>query len=149
MKKIFIYYSLTSNGDTIANILKENNIEIRKVNTIKKMPKSFVGQILKGGFLASINYKSKLVNFNNDIKDYDEIIIGSPIWNGRLSCPINTVLSKLSLNNKKLIFLLYSGSGTSPKAIEKIKKLYPEAEIINIKEPNKNIDLLKEKVSYL
>ena len=97
--------------------------------------------ILQGGSLASINYKSKLVAFDNNINKYKEIIIGSPIWNGRLSCPINSVLNKLEIKDKKITFILYSGSGKSPKATDKLKKIYPKCNIIDIKEPkNNNLD---------
>ena len=146
MMRIFIYYSLTGNGDLVAKYYEANNADIRKVIVKDKVPKSFFGKIFLFGFLAGINHKSKLVNFDNNIRDYDEVIIGSPIWNDRLSCPINTVLDNILLNDRKLTFVFYSGSGTSSKAEKKVKKLYPNAKIINLKEPLKNenyIDVLK------
>ena len=100
MKKIFIYYSLSGNGDVVATYLKTKNIDVRKVIIKDKMPKSYIGQILKGGFLAGINYKMELDNFDNSTENYDEIIIGSPIWNGRLACPINTVLDSIDSNKR-------------------------------------------------
>ena len=149
MKKIFIYYSLTGNGDTVADYLKDKDIEIRKVEAIDKMPKSFLGRILVGGFLAFIHYEAKLIDFNNNIDEYDEIIIGSPIWNDRLSCPINTVLKSLNLENKKVKFILYSGSGKSKHASARIKDILVKSEIINIKEPLKNKEILKDKLDFL
>ena len=143
MKRIFIYYSLTGNGDKVANILMSKGIDIRKVIPVKSLPNSKVGSIFKGGFLAGINHKEKLLDFNEDIGSYEHVIIGTPIWNSRLSCPINTVLSKLYLSNKKLTFILYSASGKDNKAMEKIKKLYPDSTIINIKEP-KDLDTISE-----
>ena len=141
MKKIFIYYSLTGNGDMVANFLSKKNIDIRKVETLEPLPKNYILSIITGGFKASINYKDKLNNFNDDISNYDEIIIGSPIWNSRLSTPINSVLKKLDLSNKKITFILYSGSGKSPKATQKINNLNKNAKIIDIKEPKNNEDL--------
>ena len=138
MKRIFIYYSLTGNGDVLASYLKKSNIEVRKVLTKDKMPKNKFGMILTGGFLAGINHKSELIDFNDDINNYEEIIIGSPIWNGRLSCPINSVLDTLSLENKKITFIFYSGSGKAPKAKLKVKSYFPDAKVINIKEPKNN-----------
>ena len=137
MNKIFIYYSHSGNGDKVANYLMTKGIDIRKV-IAKDLPKGKFGSIMTGGFLATINHKTKLIDFNSDINSYDHVIIGTPIWNSRLSCPINTVLSKLDLTNKKLTFILYSATGNDNKAMKKIKKLYPNANIINIKEPNKN-----------
>ena len=142
MKKLFIYYSLSGNGDVVATYLKTKNIDVRKVIIKDKMPKSYIGQILKGGFLAGINYKMELDNFDNNTDNYDEIIIGSPIWNGRLACPINTVLDNIDLN-KRISFVLYSGSGEAPKAEKMIKERYGNVNIIVLKDPKKNIDDMK------
>lgn len=144
MKKIFIYYSLSGNGDIVANYLKEKNIDIRKVETKKPLPSNMVLRILSGGFLAGINHKDELVNFNPDITKYDEVIIGSPIWNDHLSCPINTVLDKLNLTNKKVSFILYSGSGEAPKTIKRLNDIYKDITINNIKEPKKNNERIAE-----
>ncbi len=62
-------------------------------------------------------------------------MIGSPVWNGRLSCPINTVLAETDLKGKSLTFLLYSGSGDAPKAVRQIRERFPDAGIIHLKEP--------------
>ena len=122
MKKLFIYYSYTGNGELIANNLKEKGYDLRLVIRKKKLPKSFFFGILTGGFLAATKHKDKLVDFDENVEEYGEIVIGSPIWNARFSSPINTVLNELNLKDKKLSFILYSGSGTSPKATELIKK---------------------------
>ncbi|MBR3198833.1 MAG: NAD(P)H-dependent oxidoreductase [Bacilli bacterium] len=143
MKKIFIYYSLSGNGDFVASYLKEKGFDIRKVISSDKMPQNTFLRIMTGGFLAGIGHKSKLINFDNDIRDYDEIIIGSPIWNGRLSCPINSVLDNLDLNNKRLTFILYSGSGEAPKVNEKLSQKFPQSKIIHLKEPKSNIENMK------
>ena len=144
MKKIFIYYSLTGNGDVVASYLKENNYEIRKVETKEVLPNNFILRILTGGYKAMINYEDELVNFDSNIEKYDEVIIGSPVWNSRLSSPINTVLQKLNLSGKKITFILYSGSGESKKATDLINKKYENAKIINLKEPKTNKEELKK-----
>lgn len=139
MKKIFIYFSLTGNGDYVANYYKEKGYEIRKVITKSKYPKKMFPLMMIGGFKAATKHKDKLVDFDNNIDDYDEIVIGSPIWFDRLSCPTNTVLSKLNLSNKSVTFVLYSGSGTSGVATKLIEEKYKGAKIINLKEPKNNI----------
>ena len=144
MKKIFIYYSLSGNGDEVASFLSAKGFEIRKVETVKPMPNNFILRILTGGFKAGINYKDELKDFDSNIDDYDTVIIGSPVWNARFSSPINTVLSKLNLENKDLKFILYSGSGASSKATALIKKNWPKADIIDLKEPKTNKDELEK-----
>lgn len=144
MKKLFIYYSLTGNGDIVADYLKDKGYDIRKVETKEELPKNNILRILAGGYKAMISYKDKLINFDNSIENYDEIVIGSPIWNSRLSSPINSVLDSINLGSKKLTFILYSGSGKESKAMELIKNKYPNSNIINIKEPKKNREELKK-----
>ena len=144
MKSIFIYYSYTGNGDFVADYLKEKGVEIRQVIREKKLPKSFFGGVMAGGFLAGIKHKDKIVGFDSNIEGYDSIIIGSPIWNGRFSSPINTVLSQLDLSNKKVTFVFYSGSGEGKKALKRINKEYKDAKVIFLKEPKKYPDELKK-----
>ncbi len=138
MKKIFIYYSLSGNGDIVANYLRDKGYEIRKVDTKEQLPKSMILRIIIGGYKAMINHKDKLLDFDNNIEDYNEVVIGSPIWNSRLSSPINSILDNISLEGKKLTFILYSGSGKDNKAMEILKTKYPDSNIINIREPKKN-----------
>ena len=149
MKKIFIYYSLTNNGDIVANYLKDKKIELRKVVSKRKLPSNRILQIITGGFLAGIHYKDELLSFNPNISEYDEVIIGSPIWNSNLSCPINSVLDKIDLHNKKIIFILYSASGNALKATAYLKNKYPSAQIISLKEPRKNQVDMKEALNKL
>ena len=144
MKKLFIYYSLSGNGDVVADYLKDKKYDIRKVIMKEKMPKSYIFQILKGGFLAGINYKAKLSNFDNNIDYYDEIIIGSPIWNGRLVPAINTVLDNINLEKKKVSFILYCGSGKAPRAEKMLRDKFGDIDIVIIKEPKNNKEELEK-----
>ena len=141
MKKLFIYYSLTGSGDVVADYLRDKGYDIRKVISKHKYPKNFGLLMFSGGFRAGINIKDKLIDFNNDISNYDEIVIGSPIWFDRVSPPINRVLDELDLSNTKVSFILYSGGGEAIKASEKVKDI---GDIIVLKEPKKYKDELKK-----
>lgn len=144
MKKIFVYYSLTHNGDVIADYLKREGYDIRKVITSEPLLNNNILRILTGGYKAMINYEDSLLDFDTNLEEYQEIIIGSPIWNDRLSSPINSVLNKLDLNNKKINFILYSGSGKNKNATKFLKEKYPKSNIIDIKEPKQNKAELKK-----
>ena len=144
MSKLFIYYSLSGNGDVVSNYLKEKGFDIRKIETKYKLSRHMFPAMMKGGFHALIGKKAKLINYNNDISEYDEIYIGSPIWNSRLTPPINTVLRDTDLSNKKLTFILYSGGGYGKKATKKLFKKYPNSTIINLKQPTKYNDELRK-----
>ena len=137
MKKLFIYFSLTGSGDLVANHLQEKGYEIRKLEMKKRLPKSFFFCVLTGGFLAGFGIKSKLKEYNHDINEYDEIVIGSPIWNGRFSSPLNRLIKDIDFTNKNIKFIFTAGSGEGKHALKKVNKLYPTAECIFLKEPKK------------
>ena len=137
MRKIFIYYSLSGNGDLVNEYLSKKGYESKKIEVKNKLPKNYFLSIVIGGYKAMSNYKETITNFDIDIDNYDEIVIGSPIWNDRLSSPISTLLDKINLNDKIVKFILYSGSGKNSHADEFIMNKYPNAKIINIKEPKK------------
>ena len=136
MKKAFLYYSLTGNGDKVAKRFENLGFDIIKIEPKKELPKKFFFRIMTGGFKAGLNMKDKLVT-KYDLSEYTDVYIGSPIWNARLSCPINTVISDKSLLSKNLTFVLYSGSGEAPKALKKINKEFSKANVIILKEPQK------------
>ena len=135
MKRIFIYYSDSGNGDTVAEYLNNKGFFIRKAVPQKPMPKAFALKILKGGFLAGIGAKTELSGFDPDVSDFDEVVIGAPIWNGRTASPVNTVLEKTDLSGKKVTFVLYSGSGQAPKAEAKLLARFPNAKVIHLRSP--------------
>ncbi|MBO5530523.1 MAG: hypothetical protein J5970_03915 [Bacilli bacterium] len=134
MKKIFIYFSLTGSGDIVSDYMKKNGYDIRKVISKNKYPKKMFPLMMVGGFKALTKMKDKLIDFDSNIDDYDEIVIGTPIWFDRVSSPINSVLSKLDLSNKKVSFILYSASGDAKKATERLKDI---GDITILKEPKK------------
>lgn len=142
--KLFIYYSLTGNGDTIAKYVFDKGIKIRKVISLEELPKNKILRILSGGYKAMINYCDKINDFDYNIDEYDEILIGTPIWNGRISSPINTILKNLDLSNKKVTFVLYSGDLKSKQAKDYITSNYKDAAIIELKEPKTNIEELSK-----
>ena len=144
MKKLFIYYSLTGNGDFVAERLQSKGYDIRKVTEKKKMSKVFFFRIMGGGFRAGLNLKAKLVDYNPDVSEYDEIVIGTAIWNGRLTPVANSVLKETNIEGKKLTFIFYSGSGEGKTALKKVNKLYPEAKVIFLKEPKSHEDELEK-----
>ena len=113
MNKYFIYFSLTGNGDFLAEQLKEFGYTPIKVETIKPIGKVNFFKIIRYGGEAMMNKKAKIKEIELTLKEDDEVIIGSPIWNDRLSTPINALLAKFFFNKKTTKFILYpAGEGT-------------------------------------
>ena len=147
MKKLFLYYSYTGNGDLVAKEMEKRGFELRKIDTFKRLPKSFFWSMMVGGFQAGLSFKAKLKEYDKNIEEYEQIVIGSPIWNGKFPPAINTVLKTLPLKDKNVSFLFYSGSGEGAKALKRIKKEYPNAQYVFLQEPKKHPDELN-KINY-
>jgi flavorubredoxin len=144
-KKLFIYYSETGNGDLVAEHYKNKNYDIEKIIS-KKLPKTLFFQMMVGGFRATASIKPKINELTKDINNYDEIIIGSPIWNDRLCAPIRTLLSKYDFTNKKVNFVLYSGGGSANTATEFINTNYPDAKVVVLRQPKENLNQIEKEL---
>ena len=142
--KYFVYFSASGNGDFIAEYLKELGYTPIKVEMIKPIKKINFFSIMKYGFRAGMNKKEKIKELNLDLNDNDEVIIGSPIWNDKLSTPINTLLDKYSFNKETTRFILYpAGEGTN-KSLMRLEKLGFKNKPIVYSNPLKNQDKVKE-----
>ena len=125
MKTAVIYYSFTGNTHRVAqviiDILKnkgEEAIPVR-IRPLKEVT-SFLGQC-KEAFLAK---KPELYRTILDLKDFDRIILGSPVWAFKPAPAINTYLNKCSsLESKEAICFVTYGSGAGKqKALLIMKK---------------------------
>ena len=142
--KYFVYFSLSGNGDFLADLLKEKGYEPLKIEMLKTPKKVGFFTILKYGGRAMTNKKEKLADIPLFIKDEDEVIIGSPIWNDRLSTPINTILDKIAFNKETTKFVLYPAGEGTKKSLKQIEKLgYKQAPIV-YSYPLKNKERIKE-----
>ena len=146
--KYFIYFSASGNGDFIAEHLKELGYTPIKVKMVKPIKKINFFSIMKYGFRAGMNKKEKIKELNLGLKDDDEVVIGSPIWNDKLSTPINTLLDKYSFNKETTNFILYpAGEGTN-KSLIQLEKLGFKNKPIVYSNPLKNQDKVKELLKF-
>ena len=147
--KYFIYYSLTGNGDFLAELLKEKGYEPVKVTTVKPIGKPGFFRILHHGGRAMINAKRAINPLPIELKGEDEVIIGSPIWNDRFATPINDLLSKYSFDKETTKFIVYP-AGEKAKAVQKqIKKSGFKNEALVISYPVKKQEQAKELIKKI
>lgn len=147
--KYFIYYSASGNGDYIAEELKKFGYEPIKVQMIKPIKKVGFFTILKFGFRAGRNKKEKIQEINLELKEDDIVIIGSPIWNDRLSTPINAVLANYDFNKENTKFILYPAGETTKKAIEQLSKLGFKQQPVVYSNPLKNQDKINDIINLV
>lgn len=149
MKKYFVYYSATGNGDFLAELLKEAGYEPIKVEMVKPIGKVGFFKILRFGGQAMLNKKAKIQELSLELNADDQVVIGSPIWNDRLSTPINAVLDKYNFNKETTQFVLYPAGEGTKKSKEQLKKLGFVNEPVVISYPLKKQDQAKELIKNI
>ena len=112
MKRLVVYYSLSGNTEEAAKKIADKlGAELLKIDTVKPMPKSFAARIFVGGGQVMMNYIPKLKPIDKDPVAYDEIILGSPIWNSKGVPAINAFLKDEKTASKVTSLFFLSGGG--------------------------------------
>jgi flavodoxin len=141
MKILVLYYSLDGNTKFIADTISEEiNCDILRLNPKKDVPKKGFLKFVWGGKQVVLNQKPELESLNKDFKEYDLIIMGSPVWAGSYAPAFNTFFSEVNIINKKIaLFCCYAGS--EGKIFNAFKSQLGENEVIGeigFKDPIKN-----------
>lgn len=123
MKRIVIYYSLTNNTKEAAEYIAEKlGADLSRIELVKPMPESFGKQMMIGGMQASFGMTPKVNGVPSNISEYDEIILGTPIWAGKVASPINTLLKKYRVSDKVTAVFTFSGGGDNDKCMLALRK---------------------------
>lgn len=126
MKRIVLYYSLTNNTREAAEMIAEKlGAELVEIETKKPIPESQGKRFFIGGMQASFGMKPKLSECKVNLSEYDEIILGTPIWAGKNAPAINTLLADKRVRDKVTDVFTFSGGGDNDKCIEILKKKLP------------------------
>jgi hypothetical protein len=142
MSKIFVYYSATGNGDTVADYLKQKSYDILKLETVKPFGRAGFFKMIHFGGRATFHKQEDLKPYAFDESKYEKIVIGTPVWADRVSSPVNTFLAKCNFTDKDLAFIFYSAGGSCKKGAKEMKAKYPKATCFNLLAPAKHPDEL-------
>ena len=120
MKSLVAYYSLTGNTKLVAQVIAEalNATPVEITETKPRRMKPLV--YLIGGFQATMNRGSKINPINIDLKQYERIFIGSPIWNSRPVPAINSFIYQTNFEGLDIIPFFTMGGDNADKALANI-----------------------------
>ena len=123
MKRAIVYYSLSDNTKEAAEYLGgKMGVDVFRIEPVKPMPDTFKKQILVGGMQSSFGLSPAIKGVPENISEYDEIIVGVPIWAGKAAAPINTLIKKYKIADKITAVFTFSGGGDNDKCIEALSK---------------------------
>ncbi len=129
-KILIVHYSLTGNtkfiAETIQEILKADIQEIKPKKDVK--PKGAM-KYFWGGYKATMKKKPSLEPIEKDAKDYDVVIIGTPVWAWTIAPPMRTFLTQYDLSNKKLGFWCCH-AGSPGGTLRIMEKCAPDSDVL-------------------
>lgn len=126
MKRIIVYYSLSGNTEEAVKAIADRlGCEMLKIDTVKEMPKSFVARILVGGGQVAMNIIPEIKTIDKDFSLYDEIFIGTPIWNSKGVPAINAFLADDDICRKVTGLIITSGGGDIEKCVKALEERIP------------------------
>ncbi len=129
MKTLIVYYSYTGNTKKIANAIK-NNLNCDILEITPKIPFSNDYDKVVAEYQNN-SIKDKYIEINDigiDLKEYDKIIIGSPVWWYTICPVITSFLKKYDLSGKK-IYPFATNAGWLGKTFKDIETLCPNSEV--------------------
>ncbi|MEN8908226.1 MAG: NAD(P)H-dependent oxidoreductase [Clostridiales bacterium] len=134
MKILIVYYSLGGNTEFIAQkIGDELNASILRLEPVNDIEKKGFMRYVRGGKQVLFNSSPKLKNFDENLIEYDLIILGTPVWAGRYTPAFKTLFEKYKFDNKKLAIYCCHDGGKG-KVFQKFRDNLPNAQIISEKE---------------
>ncbi len=124
MKTVIVYYSLEGNTEYVVNAISGKlSADVLKLVPKKAYSDKGFSKFFWGGKSAVMAETPELEPYNIDLSEYDQVVIGFPVWAGTFTPPIMTFVrdNKAALKGKRIAaFACQSGAGAE-KAFAKLR----------------------------
>lgn len=126
MKRVIVYYSLTNNTKEAAEHLAGKlDADLYQIETLKPMPKGKGMQMMLGGMKATFGMHPAIKGVPDELTEYAEIVLGTPIWAGKNAPAVNTLLKSKEVREKITAVFTFSGGGDNDKCMAGLQKKLP------------------------
>ncbi|MGD1049130.1 MAG: flavodoxin [Candidatus Krumholzibacteriaceae bacterium] len=132
-KKILVaYFSHSGNTREIANrIHKSVGGDIFEIQAVKPYPRDYDATVEQARQELDSGCKPALKTKIENIKQYDFVFIGYPVWWSTVPAPIRTFLSEYDFSGKTIApFCTHEGSGLGRSAAD-ISRLCPKSTVLD------------------
>jgi flavodoxin len=93
MKTLVVYYSRTGITKKIADTIS-GSLECDIEEIVDKEKRGGIIGYIKSGYEASRNKLSLIEDPKHDLSQYELLIIGTPVWAGKMSVPVRAYLNQ-------------------------------------------------------
>jgi len=139
MKCLLVFYSRTGNTKKIGELIStEMNCEYEEIIDTKKR-KGFIIDFIKCGFAATREKLTIINKIQKDPKLYDTIILGTPIWNKRMTPAIRTYITENKNQFKSVAFYCTLGGKGGQNTFENMTKLCEKTPVSTLEITKKEI----------
>jgi flavodoxin len=122
MKTLVVYYSLTGKTNVVAQALaKELGADVRRVEDVAK-PSVTWWFIITAAISARRGVESEIKPIDTDVRGYDRILVGSPVWGGSPSTPINAFIAQADFSGKDVVPFMTMGGNDASDALKKLSE---------------------------
>ena len=121
MKILVAFYSRDGHTKKTAEIIADTlNADIDEIED-KKSRKGIIGFLIAG--YDATRGKTTDINFSKNPAHYDVVILGGPVWNGRVTPAVRTYLLKNRDSIKKSAFFV-TCAGREGKCLSQMREIY-------------------------
>ena len=140
-KKLVVYYSYTGHTKMIAeSIQKKLKCDVLEIKPVIPYSTDYQTVVDEEQNNESTKKTPKIEKIDKDLKNYDEIIIGSPVWWYTIAPVIRTFLKENDLTNK-IVKPFATNAGWLGQTFKEIEKLCPNSKV------EKGMDIVFESYS--
>ena len=131
MKILVIFYSRSNNTQRVAEEIR-NSLDCDLEEVIDTQNREGALGYMSSAVNAIRKTSANINELKNDISTYDLIIIGTPVWTGKMSTPIRTFIAQNHVKFKNTAFF---ATATGPKfdgtfkEMEELSKTSPIAKL--------------------
>ena len=139
MNSLLVFYSRKGTTKKIAELISKSlNCEYEEIIDTKKRTGFIIG-FLKCGYAATRKKLTTIKESQKNPEIYDLIILGTPIWNKRMTPAIRTYITNNLSKFKNVAFFCTEGGSGGPKTFESMAKLCE-------KEPLSTLEITKKDI---
>ena len=122
MKSLVIYYSRSRNTRFVAEKISQKiGGDIEEIID-KKRRKGPLGFVI-GGFDATRGRKTDIAEMKKSPRDYDFIVVGTPMWNKRITPAVRTYLEDNKFSEKRVALFCTNNGSQSERVFKTLKEI--------------------------
>ena len=130
-RMLVLYYSQTETTAKVAQEIADRlGADIEEILPVQPYDGTYQETITRSGQERESGTLPAIQPLKADLKAYDVIFLGYPIWFGTYALPVSTLLNEVDFSGKKLVPFCTFGSGGLDASARDLKAKQPNAEVL-------------------